>query len=115
MQIRFKQAVAIDGHKFPLGIHEVPEALLEHPYMVKLLKCGYATKTDVKSMKTPQQIQAEELEATKKLTDRLDGARLKKEKLAAKNKEADELAAKEKEQAQIEGELKEEKKNKNKR
>lgn len=112
MQLRFKQAVSIDGQKFPLGVHEVDEKLLENSYMVKLMKCGYVTKTDEKNSLTPQQLHAKELEDTKVLTARLDAARLKKEKLAEKNLDAD---IKNEEQAKVEGEIKETKKNNKKR
>jgi hypothetical protein len=70
MFLKFKQTVEINGHLYKLGVHDVPEADLEHPYMEKLINSGFVEASDApEASKTPQQIHEEKLLANQKLKD----------------------------------------------
>lgn len=40
MQMKFKQTAVIDKKTYTLGVHEVPQKVMDHPHFAKFLKAG---------------------------------------------------------------------------
>ncbi len=61
MKVSFKHDVAIDlKHKFPKGVHEIPEKLQKHWYIQALIKGGHADVVEEPKVAAPVEPPADE-------------------------------------------------------